>query len=323
MHRVLRSSSEAVQVAGRTVRKRRVGDRNEKNEGTVQNAEYVVAHSVDETLNAGSSETDETQKRRKQDPEVTSPCHSSASQTPKSKDPILIFICGTSSVGKTTLIRSFLIHALPAFTYVSADSVFDSLKQKEKYKYTPYKELKKLVPQELATKVNRLLEKNTSVLLDDISFNILSILPDTTAMVVTLVLFAPLADLAIRATSREGGGNRRPLSGVLQNYTELFSCTRTDKSSKQVGTVSLSEIEDFLKRDQTISSIALPKIREKAARALRMQASREDLPLFLRTSRDCIVVETTGLSKKGIYERVLKALPETVSCQCLDIVDGK
>lgn len=212
----------------------------------------------------------------------------------------IILLSGTSSSGKSTLVREQILKRHPSIVYMSADLVFDQLKRE--ILRTPYAQLKPLVPGRLADEAKKSKAKGYTVLVDDNSVKLLSLLPG----VQVVVLFADLQNLAVRARSRRGG-DRRPLNGIIGDFAELYTAKRPIPTATPVCCLARSDVQDFLNRDSTLTAAVRDKALAAASKKMGLPVTGS-VGVYVREPAVGAVVDTSGKTPDQVYAEIAPLL---------------
>jgi hypothetical protein len=218
----------------------------------------------------------------------------------------IIFLAGSSSAGKTSLIKNYILSNFSNINYISSDDVFEELKLE--FPRTPYAKIKTLVPERFKNKIidsinlNEKIKKdknkinlNEKILIDDIK---LDLLDSDIEGIYSILIFTNLNNLAKNAFSRNAN-DRRPLDSVLRSFTNIYT---SEPLCEPITKISRKEIKNFLDLDDTLSE----KVKEKA-----LISACEELNLTNDKQTDIyprkkfnMIINTTNLSQSDIYNKI-------------------
>lgn len=208
----------------------------------------------------------------------------------------VFLILGTSSTGKSSLINKYILPNVPNSISISADEIFDEL-LKTAPLGIPSKELKPLVLPLMIQHIQDV--KHKKVFVDHVDIELLSYdIPNRH----TILIYTPLRQLAKQASVRTSSEGRRPLDGVLRQFSNFYTCEPNDESVL-VDTISKEDILDFLTLDKYgLTSLKREKAFKKACRKMKIKSEKR-LSLYTRYSFDT-VINTQGLKSAEVYEKL-------------------
>jgi len=210
---------------------------------------------------------------------------------PKKK---VFWILGTSSTGKSSLTKRYLLPNVPHSVYLSTDNIWDEL-VKTCPRGVPWREY--IIPLVYPTLFQHIKDiKNKVNFVDDNNPNLLDAdIPNSHF----ILLYTPLPQLLRQIKSRT---DYRPITGVLANFSQFYTTSPTSESIL-VDTISKKDIQDYLTADpRDATALQREKAFKKACRAMKIKGDAR-LPLYTRRYFDT-VVNTLGLSNEGVYQKI-------------------
>lgn len=185
----------------------------------------------------------------------------------------VVVLVGTSCAGKTTLLSR---RELGSVRVVDTDAVYMRLHRENRH--TPSKAIMGML---FDAVVEEVMSGEFPVVLDTIDYAYAEALPDARVA----LLYAPLEKLAEHARQRR---DRRPLAGVLETFTDLFTCNPDRATGAALDLLDREAIPAFLAQcHRKMSRAAIAAATERACR--RLGLGDEPQPLFPAVAHDLLI----------------------------------
>lgn len=188
----------------------------------------------------------------------------------------IVLLTGTSSVGKTTLVREALGSGpVPGLTRLNCDDLGAAVLQEYTEKKLQYTDYLKAVRPRIWQAIREAWgdEATRVVLIDDVRFDLVSDLSDLPLEVV--LLYAPLATMARNALSRPPN-DERPFVNLLKQFKAMYGPTPLTAGQPALDTVSRADFKSFLAADSKTGYQAARIEKEVSAASRHFHLPTED-----------------------------------------------
>lgn len=186
----------------------------------------------------------------------------------------VIIVIGTSSVGKSTLIKE-MIKNDNNLVQLGVDFIWNELAQLDNTFYKLSRTTKlKLVYVELIKRVKKILkETKNNIITDDISNNIIDLFNDNNIKIKTVFLYTSLKKLFTNTKKRTLEDGRRDVSQILNCFGTLYKSS-IDKQPDTIMKIKYSDLVDFMNLEKSsnlkLTDDKINKFVQKIAKKLKI-----------------------------------------------------
>ena len=205
----------------------------------------------------------------------------------------VIILIGTSSVGKSTLIKE-MIKNDNNLVQLGVDFIWNELAQVDKTFYKLSRTTKlKLVYVELIKRVKKILkETKNNIITDDISNNIIDLFNDNNIKIKTVFLYTSLKKLFTNTKKRTLEDGRRDVSQILNCFGALYKSS-IDKQPDTIMKIKYSDLVDFMNLEKSsnlkLTDDKINKFVQKIAKKLKIPNDNSIVYLIPKIKYDFII----------------------------------
>jgi predicted kinase len=205
----------------------------------------------------------------------------------------VIIVIGTSSVGKSTLIKE-MIKNDNNLVQLGVDFIWNELAQLDNTFYKLSRTTKlKLVYVELIKRVKKILkETKNNIITDDISNNIIDLFNDNNIKIKTVFLYTSLKKLFTNTKKRTLEDGRRDVSQILNCFGALYKSS-IDKQPDTIMKIKYSDLVDFMNLEKSsnlkLTDDKINKFVQKIAKKLKIPNDNSIVYLIPKIKYDFII----------------------------------